>query len=152
MTEIDKIREFKKRREALIPISKEINGFVYDVSFPKPRNPQLPLKKKITHFRQFPKDTADVYRKIYYSLKELNTKPFELYAIGSRVKGTWQTEEEVDSNPMEGVPKYSDYDYYTNAENIPTSEYLVEKTGKWCECGPRRDIIFGFRITEQDLI
>lgn len=87
--------------------------------------PILRSKPVIKSFADFPADTQQIYIKIAKAVKLATDTPFQLWAIGSRVKGTWRTKEEEEKMAAENniKVKYSDYDYYTTGR-LPTQQQL----------------------------
>ena len=85
------------------------------------RIPKLKNKPIINNFSEFDDETKDVYLGIYNILRK-NNDNFKMWATGSRVKGNWRTKEESDEMAIKyGLQniKYSDYDFYTDAKNLP---------------------------------
>jgi len=84
-------------------------------------------KPVINSFSEFDDQTKNIYLQIYSVLSAHNTEPFQVYATGSRINGTWKTNQEVDEFAANhgGIAKYSDYDFVTTAKIIPSySEFL----------------------------
>jgi hypothetical protein len=89
-------------------------------------------KPIINNFEEFDEKTKEIYIGIYNIIKEQNpNKEINVWASGSRVKGKWRTKEEEDeiSKKYNKRPKYSDYDYITDAPIIPSPQYFFEKLG-----------------------
>lgn len=92
-----------------------------------------PQKPKISNFFEFDEETQSVYIKIYNILKEKNPdQNFDVWATGSRVKGYWRTKEEAEQIALKYNKKikYSDYDFCTNAKNIPDINVLSSIIGE----------------------
>ena len=87
-------------------------------------------KPRINSFDEFDDDTKRIYIGIYNLIKRKNpNQNFNVWATGSRVKGKWRTVEETDEIAFKYniKPKYSDYDYISDAKIIPTArEFLKE--------------------------
>ena len=93
------------------------------VRVPKPKN-----KPVITNFSEFDNETKQVYLGIYNILKDKNDN-FKMWATGSRVKGNWRTKEESDEMVIKyGLKhvKYSDYDFHTDAKNLPNIQDISD--------------------------
>jgi hypothetical protein len=89
-------------------------------------------KPIINSFSEFDTQTKNIYLQIYSVLSAYNTEPFQLYATGSRINGTWKTNQEVDDFAANhgGIAKYSDYDFVTTAKIIPPySEFFSKVDG-----------------------
>ena len=89
-------------------------------------------KPVINSFSEFDPQTKNIYLQIYSVLSAHNTEPFQVYATGSRVNGTWKTNQEVDEFAAAhgGIAKYSDYDFVTTAKIIPSyGEFLKNVDG-----------------------
>lgn len=89
-------------------------------------------KTKINSFDEFDKETKQIYIKIYNIIKEKNpNQNFNVWATGSRVKGEWKTKEESDEISIKYniKPKYSDYDYVSDAKIIPTKQQFLNELG-----------------------
>jgi cobalamin biosynthesis Co2+ chelatase CbiK len=89
-------------------------------------------KPKINNYEDFDSSTKLIYTTIAKKIKELNSEQENLYVIasGSRVNGKWRTDEETEKICKEyniKKPKYSDYDFITNAKNIPDLTKLAEE-------------------------
>jgi hypothetical protein len=94
------------------------------------------LKKKnkteISKFEDFDQNTRSIYLSIAQEIKKINLDQDDLYVIasGSRVNGKWKTEQESESIAKKynlNKIKYSDYDFITNAKNIPNLIELAKK-------------------------
>lgn len=94
---------------------------------------QLYPKPIINSFEDFDIETKQIYTNIYNFIKSKNlNKTFKVWATGSRVKGTWRTIEETDEMKAiygENKVKYSDYDYITDAPNVPTAQQFLDHLG-----------------------
>lgn len=93
----------------------------------------ISTKQKIKHFEEFDEFTKEVYKKIYDEVIRCNrSHPHaKVYATGSRVSGMWKTPEESEEIAKNlGIkPKYSDYDYWTDAPVKPSKNRLDDLTG-----------------------
>ena len=72
--------------------------------------------------------SVNVYLGIYTILKDRNDN-FKMWATGSRVKGNWRTKEESDEMVIKyGLKhvKYSDYDFHTDAKNLPNIQDISD--------------------------
>lgn len=89
------------------------------------RRPVLRNKPAIKSFADFPSDTQQIYLKIASAIKVATNRPFQLWATGSRIGGTWRTAEEEEKIAAENniKVKYSDYDYTTTGA-LPTQQQL----------------------------
>jgi hypothetical protein len=94
------------------------------------------LKKKnkteISKFEDFDQHARLIYLSIAQEIKKINLDQDDLYVIasGSRVNGKWKTEQESESIAKKynlNKIKYSDYDFITNAKNIPNLIELAKK-------------------------
>lgn len=98
-------------------------------SVPKNKN-----KKEIFVFEDFDTITKSIYKKIFYYIFNKNScKKINMWAVGSRVLGTWKTKEEAEElSKIYNLKKikYSDYDFITDAELLPSNkeiqDYLYE--------------------------
>jgi hypothetical protein len=91
------------------------------------------IKKPILHFDEFDEETKKIYKsikKIVLSLNH-NQKSIKVWATGSRIYGTWRTNEEEDiiAHINNKKPKYSDYDYCTDARTVPSIKIFMEQIG-----------------------
>lgn len=90
----------------------------------------LSIKPVISSFNEFDDNTKKIYLKIAEYLKKENpSQPnLKLWATGSRVNGRWRTAEEAEKWAIvtNTEIRYSDYDYITNAKNIPTYEDMCK--------------------------
>jgi hypothetical protein len=89
-------------------------------------------KPIIDSFEDFDDNTKFIYKTIAIKIKEANPDQENLYVIasGSRVNGKWRSDEETENIAKEyniKKPKYSDYDFITNAKNIPNLQKLAEE-------------------------
>jgi hypothetical protein len=89
-------------------------------------------KPKIKNYEDFNEDSKLVYGSLAKKIKQLNPDQENLYVIasGSRVNGKWRSDEETENIAKEyniKKPKYSDYDFITNAKNIPNLQKLAEE-------------------------
>lgn len=87
---------------------------------PKEKN-----KPEIFVFDDFDHSTQQVYKKILCFLLNKNAnKDFNVWAVGSRISGTWKTREEAEylcnKYNIKNI-KYSDYDFLTDAEFLPSN-------------------------------
>jgi hypothetical protein len=86
--------------------------------------PRVQNKPVINSFDEFDPDTKHIYTTIKNLILNKNSrKAVNVWASGSRVKGTWRTKEEAELNK---VVKYSDYDYCTDAPIIPSKKEFAE--------------------------
>jgi hypothetical protein len=89
-------------------------------------------KPKITKFEEFDDQTKNIYLTIASELKKLNSdQNFKLIATGSRVTGKWRKDDEADelAAKFNIKVKYSDYDFITDAINIPDLTALASELG-----------------------
>ena len=89
-------------------------------------------KPKITKFEEFDDQTKNIYLTIASELKKLNLdQNFKLIATGSRVTGKWKKDDEADelAAKFNIKVKYSDYDFITDAINIPDLQQLASQLG-----------------------
>lgn len=95
--------------------------------------PPISPKPIINNFDEFDNETKLIYTHISNIIKEKNpTQQVQVWATGSRVKGTWKTKEEAEAiliNYPNAKVKYSDYDYHTDAIRRPTKEEFFETLG-----------------------
>jgi len=87
-------------------------------------------KPKITKFEEFDDQTKNIYLTIASELKKLNPdQNFKLIATGSRVTGKWRQDAEADelAAKFNIKVKYSDYDFITDAINIPDLQQLASQ-------------------------
>ena len=106
---------------------KELSDLMGDdwmVKIRAPRPPKTKDKPIINVLSDFDDETKQIYLGIYSLVESKNpNKNFSLWATGSRVKGDWRTKEESDEIKEKfGFAKYSDYDYYTDANIKPTTD------------------------------
>jgi len=104
---------------------------IYGPDWARKLNLHLPPKnynkKIITNFYDFDEDTKNKYILIAKELKRHNYEDFDIWAVGSRIHGYWKTKEEAELLAQQynlPRPKYSDYDFYTNAKIVPNLNYL----------------------------
>lgn len=95
-------------------------------------NVKISHKEKIYTFEDFDKETKNIYIFIANEIKKLNLNQENLFvcAVGSRIHGHWKTKEESEAiakNLNSIKIKYSDYDFITNAKNMPNLEILEKK-------------------------
>lgn len=94
-------------------------------------------KARIKSFNDFDPETKEIYLKIYNEVKKMNPgyPRIKVWATGSRVTGTWRTKEESDAlaEAMNIKPKYSDYDYFTDAPRFPSKQRLLQLTNVACD-------------------
>ena len=94
-----------------------------------PRQPVIQNKPIINFFNEFNDETKNIYLKIKNIIKEKNKNiDINVWATGSRVKGTWKTKQEAEDYAItyNCRVKYSDYDYYTNATILPSNKEFKE--------------------------
>lgn len=115
---------------------KELKNLLGDDWFKQIASPIIPKclipKQRIYNFNEFNEETKQIYIQIYDLIKQKNpNQNFNVWATGSRVKGKWRTKEETDeiSTKYNIKPKYSDYDYCTDAINKPTKQEFLTKIG-----------------------
>lgn len=92
-----------------------------------------PEKPVINNYNEFDQETKNIYLKIYNLLKEKNPdQDFNVWASGSRVRGHWRTKEEANTLSIQynTKVKYSDYDFCTDAKNIPPNNIISEIIGE----------------------
>lgn len=98
----------------------------------QPTPTQLYPKPIINTFADFDDETKQIYINIYNAIKAKNhNTTIQVWATGSRIKGTWRTIEESDqiAQQYNKKVKYSDYDCNTDAPNRPTQEELIAAVG-----------------------
>lgn len=91
-----------------------------------------PKKQKINSFEEFDQETKNIYLNIFNILKGKNpTQDFNIWACGSRVRGYWRTKEEAETMASQHnrPVKYSDYDFCTDAKNVPSNDYISGLVG-----------------------
>jgi hypothetical protein len=105
-------------------------------------------KKPIKNFEDFDPETKKIYYQIKQIILEHNKHQTDIivWATGSRIYGTWRTKEEEDiiATYNKKKPKYSDYDYCTNAKNIPSKKLFAAKIGvpvDLSDCGSHKKVI-----------
>lgn len=81
-------------------------------------------KPIIKNFQDFDNHAKHIYSSIAKAIKELNKDQENLYVIasGSRVNGKWRSDDETEEICKKyniKKPKYSDYDFITNAKYMP---------------------------------
>lgn len=94
--------------------------------------PKICNKPVIKRFDDFDNDTKSIYIQIYNLIKEKNqNQNFNVWATGSRINGTWRTPEESEelAKKYNQKIKYSDYDYISDANRLPTPTEFFEKIG-----------------------
>lgn len=110
--------------------AKQLLGAEYFKKFYRPF--EYALKPKIAHFHEMSEHDQGIYRQIKLHIQCCNPgKDIKVWATGSRVKGTWKTKEESDRHAEKyGIqPKYSDYDFVTDAPTIGNLQQLCEQLG-----------------------
>jgi hypothetical protein len=94
--------------------------------------PKVFNKPIITEFNNFNNDTKLKYIKIAKCIKQANHKEnIKVWATGSRIHGCWKTDEEAELSAKKYnhlKPKYSDYDFITDAKVIPCLTHLDFRT------------------------
>ena len=90
--------------------------------------PKVFNKPIINTFDDFDEDTKQKYILIAKTIKEANPNiKINVWATGSRIDGSWKTKEEAEERAKEYnrlKPKYSDYDFITDAAIIPNLKQL----------------------------
>ena len=90
--------------------------------------PKVFNKPIINTFDDFDEDTKQKYILIAKAIKEANSEiDINVWATGSRIDGSWKTRKEAEELAKEFnklKPKYSDYDFITDAETIPCLKHL----------------------------
>lgn len=98
----------------------------------------FPEKPRIINFDDFDDHTKQVYLKIRDEVIRCNRsyQNPKVYATGSRISGTWRTPEEAEkiAEELGTKPKYSDYDYWTDAPVKPPIQRLCDITGVKIDC------------------
>lgn len=123
--EINKIYTFKE----IFELSKTFSDIKKQINL---HNIKITKKKKIDSFEDFDLETQNIYLNIAQEIKINNINQNDLFvgATGSRIKGNWKTKEEseqIAKNLNSNNIKYSDYDFTTNAKNIPDLEKIAKK-------------------------
>jgi hypothetical protein len=105
-------------------------------------------KKKILNLEDFDEETKNIYLQIKQIILDYNKNStnIKVWATGSRIYGTWRTKEEEDirSKFLNKKPKYSDYDYCTDANRIPDKKTFMEKIGiivDFADCGSYKKVL-----------
>lgn len=114
---------------------KDLMGADYFKKFYRPFD--YAPKPKITAFNDMDAETQKIYLQIKNYIQQLNPdKQVQVWASGSRVKGTWKTKEESDAFAAlyNCKPKYSDYDFLTDAPNQGNLKELSERIGVHVDC------------------
>lgn len=88
-------------------------------------------KPIIKNFQDFDNHAKHIYSSIAKAIKELNKDQENLYVIasGSRVNGKWRSDDETEEICKKyniKKPKYSDYDFITNAKYMPNLIELAQ--------------------------
>jgi hypothetical protein len=106
------------------------------------------IKKPILQFEDFDDETKNIYTQIKQIVlsKNPNQDNISVWATGSRIYGTWRTKEEEDiiCRYNNKKPKYSDYDYCTDARNRPLSNVFMEIIGvkvDFSDCGSDKKVL-----------
>lgn len=90
--------------------------------------PKVFNKPVIDTFNDFDEDTKQKYILIAKAIKEANSNTeINVWATGSRIYGSWKTKEEAEEQAKKYnklKPKYSDYDFITDAETVPSLKHL----------------------------
>lgn len=90
--------------------------------------PKVFNKPIINTFNDFDEDTKQKYILVAKAIKEANPNTeINVWATGSRIDGSWKTKEEAEERAKEynkPKPKYSDYDFITDAPVIPSLKHL----------------------------
>lgn len=90
--------------------------------------PKVFNKSVINSFKDFTESTKQKYILIAKTIKEANSNiEIDVWATGSRIDGSWKTKEESEEQAKEynrPIPKYSDYDFITDAEIVPSLKHL----------------------------
>lgn len=105
--------------------------------------PKIFNKKKIKNFYDFDVDTKNNYILLAKLIKSINDDNIDVWAIGSRVDGCWKTEEEAEFQAKKynkKFIKYSDYDFTTNAKNLPNFKRL-EKHFDYCKYAEKNKVL-----------
>ena len=90
--------------------------------------PKVFNKPVINTFNDFDEDTKQKYILIAKAIKEANPNTeINVWAAGSRIYGSWKTKEEAEERAKKynkSKPKYSDYDFITDAKVLPSLKHL----------------------------
>jgi hypothetical protein len=103
---------------------KELKKILSKEEFEKiflPKTIKITPKPKIEKFEDFDENVKNIYLELKKHLIKLNPKQeISIWATGSRVKGTWKTKEESEkiAKDFNKNPKYSDYDFITDAKIV----------------------------------
>jgi len=100
-------------------------------------------KPKANSFKELEEETKQIYLQIRAHLQALNPdQEVQVWATGSRIKGTWKTIEEAEQYAAlyDLKPKYSDYDFKTNAKVVEGLQELSEKLGVLLQIAGGQDI------------
>jgi len=116
------LKELMLLSEKTIKIKQILN--IHDV--------KISRKDKICKFEDFDQETKYIYLFIANQIKKLNSNQKDLFviAIGSRIKGNWKTKKESEDIAKKLNTKnikYSDYDFSTNAKNIPDLKIISKQ-------------------------
>jgi len=119
----------EKHRNYTIRELKELFGPNWREALGIPYQPVIQNKPIINFFEEFDDETKEIYLTIYNLIKSKNiNRNINVWATGSRVKGTWKTKEEAEEYAVtyKCRVKYSDYDYHTDALVRPTKQEFEE--------------------------
>jgi hypothetical protein len=96
--------------------------------------PVIKNKKEVFNFQDFEEESKEVYIKIKAYIQQYNqNQKINLWATGSRVKGSWKTREEADQLAKDYNTKkikYSDYDFLTDAKFLPSNRDIERFLGE----------------------
>lgn len=119
----------EKHRNYTVRELKELFGPNWREALGIPYQPVIQNHPVINSFEEFDDETKEIYLTIYNLIKSKNpTRNINVWATGSRVKGTWKTKEEAEEYAVtyKCRVKYSDYDYHTDALVRPTKQEFQE--------------------------
>ena len=96
--------------------------------------PVIKNKKEVFNFQDFEEESKEVYIKIKTYIEQYNqNQNINLWAIGSRVIGSWKTRAEAEQLAKDYNTKkikYSDYDFLTDAEFLPSNKNIEKFLGE----------------------
>jgi len=96
--------------------------------------PVIKNKKEVFNFQDFEEKSKEVYIKIKTYIAQYNqNQKINLWAIGSRVIGSWKTRAEAEQLAKDYNTKkikYSDYDFLTDAKFLPSNKNIEKFLGE----------------------